>query len=97
MRVAILDKAEDDLVEGFHFYQRQQPGLGHYFLESLYADIQSLHTSAGIHRKVHRRYHRLVAKRFPFAVYYAVVDDTVLIHAVVDCRRNPTWIVRHLR
>jgi len=38
MRIEILDKAEDDLVAGFHFYEEQENGLGEYFLESLYSD-----------------------------------------------------------
>jgi len=39
--IEILDKAEDDLVNGFKFYEEQQPGLGEYFRESLSADIDS--------------------------------------------------------
>lgn len=35
MIIRILDQAENDLVEGFHFYEPQQPGLGTYFLQSL--------------------------------------------------------------
>ena len=42
MRVEILDKAEDDLIAGFEFYEAQESGLGMYFLESLYSDIESL-------------------------------------------------------
>ena len=37
MTVYVLDRAEDDLVEGFDFYERQEEGLGGYFLDSLYA------------------------------------------------------------
>lgn len=34
MKIEILDEAEDDLIEGFHFYEAQQSGLGrpHIFL-----------------------------------------------------------------
>ena len=42
MRIEILDKAEDDLVAGFQFYEAQEIGLGAYFSESLYSDIESL-------------------------------------------------------
>jgi hypothetical protein len=63
MRIEILDKAEDDLVEGFQFYEDQQAELGSYFLESLYSDIDSLRLYAGIHRVVYRNYHRLLSKR----------------------------------
>jgi plasmid stabilization system protein ParE len=36
--------------------------------------------------------HRLLAKRFPFAIYYRVEGDPVQVYAVLDCRRNPAWI-----
>ena len=96
MTIRILDKAEDDLVEGFQFYETQQRCLGTYFLTSLYSDIESLRFYAGVHRKAYRDYKRMLSKRFPFAIYYTVVNDNVLIHAVVDCRRRPSWIRKHL-
>jgi len=46
MKIRILSPAERDLEEGYHFYESQSPGLGSYFLDSLYPDIDSLHTSA---------------------------------------------------
>jgi len=97
MRIQILESAETDLVEGYSFYEEQEPGLGSYFLESLYSDIQSLTLYAGIHRIAYRGYHRLLSKRFPFAIFYTLAQETISIHAVVDCRRRPAWIRKHLR
>jgi hypothetical protein len=94
--VEILDKAEDDLVHGFQFYETQQPGLGAYFLESLFADMVCRFTAAFI-ALFYRNYHRALAKRFPFAIFYTASHDTVFIHAVVDCRRKPAWITKHLK
>jgi plasmid stabilization system protein ParE len=91
MRISILSIAEGDLEEGYRFYVSQADGLGTYFLDTLYSDIDSLAYFAGMHRVV-LGYHRLLSKRFPFAVYYRVVDDEVLVFAVLDCRRNPSWI-----
>jgi len=96
VKVEILDKAEDDLVNGFAFYESQQSGLGAYFRESLSADIDSLRIHGGVHRIVYRNYHRALSKRFPFAIFYTVFRNTVFIHAVVDCRRKPAWIKEHL-
>lgn len=97
MILRILDRAENDLVAGYRFYESQAPGLGSYFLDNLYGDIESLHLYAGIHRKVGKRHHRLLSKRFPFAVFYTVSGNEVLIHAVLDCRRNPAWIRSQLK
>jgi len=97
MRLQILDLARNDLIEGFHFYEDKEEGLGGYFLINLYADIESLKLFGGVHREVYRGFHRALSKRFPFAIYYTVEEDTVRIRAVVDCRKRPSWIRRHLK
>lgn len=92
MKIEILDQATEDLIEGFRFYEDQQAGLGSYFLMNLYADIESLRIHGGIHRQAYKNYHRLLSKRFPFAVFYTIQSGIVFIRAVVDCRRDPAWI-----
>ncbi len=96
MRLELLDLARDDLIAGFRFYEGKEQGLGHYFLVNLYSDIESLKLSGGIHRKVYGGFYRALSKRFPFAIYYTVENDTVRIRAVVDCRKRPSWIRRHI-
>lgn len=96
MRIQILDQAERDLIDGYHFYESQTSGLGSYFLTSLNSDIELLRLNGGTHPKVNN-YHRMVAHRFPFAIFYRVKDNTVFIRAVLDCRRNPAWIRERLR
>ena len=36
------------------------------------------------------------AKRFPYAVYYYLASDEVLVVAILDERRDPDWIKRRL-
>ena len=45
------------------------------------ADIESLRIYAGIHNK---RYglHRMLAKRFPYALYYEIEDEIAYIVAI---------------
>ena len=92
MKIHILDQAEDDLVEGYNFYENQEQGVGAYFLDSLYSDIESLILYAGIHGIRHNGYRRMLSKRFPFGIYYTISGDEIMVHAVIDCRKNPTWI-----
>jgi len=93
--IRLLDQAEQDLVRGRDFYERQQQGLGDYFLDSIIADIESLYLYAGIHA-MHFGYHRLLAKRFPFAIYYLFSGDEVRIYAILDCRKNPSLLSQRL-
>jgi plasmid stabilization system protein ParE len=96
MKIVILPSARDDLEDGFQFYENQEAGLGNYFLESLFSDVDSLRLYAGIHRKVFGN-HRALSKRFPYAIYYVEESGTVFVKAILDCRRDPKFHRQRLR
>jgi len=97
VRISIQSSALADLRRGYHFYERQKPGLGPYFLDTLASDIDSLQLYAGSHPVHFGRFHRLLSKRFPFAVYYQIEKDTIRIRAVLDIRRDPVWVARKMK
>jgi len=96
MNIKILPSANDDLINGYHFYEQQSLGLGSYFLDSLFSDIDSLLVYYGLHQTFFGDYYRLLSKRFPFAVYYTVEKSDIIVYAVLDCRKNPAWIAGRL-
>ncbi len=96
MKLTILPSALDDLANGFVFYEAQEEGLGSYFLESLFSEIDSLKLYAGIHRRVFG-FHRSLSSRFPYAIYYSVGSETAFVRGVLDCRRDPSWVRERLK
>jgi len=48
VKIEILDEAREDLMEGFRFYESLDEGLGSYFLDCLFSDIDSLVQFFGI-------------------------------------------------
>ena len=84
-----------DLAAGREFCDRLEIGVGDYFQDCLFSDIESLVLYAGIHRQVFG-FHRLLSKRFPYAIYYRVQGDVVLVFRVLDCRRDPRQLRRSL-
>lgn len=96
MEIKILESGQEDLLHGYRFYEQQQIGLGSYFLDSLFADIDSLLVFAGIHSEHFGKY-QLLAKRFPFAIYYTLDKNVVLVHAVLDCRQEPSKMSYRLK
>ena len=95
MEIRLLETAKEDLREGWRFYEKTSAGLGHYFLDCIQADVRSLMMYAGIH-ETSEGFHRMLIKRFPFAVYYLMIDDRVDVYAILDCRRDPEWIAKRL-
>jgi plasmid stabilization system protein ParE len=97
MRVRLLTSALNDLASGRAFYDKQGEGLGDYFFDSVFADIDSLVLYGGVHAKVFG-YHRLLARRFPYAVYYQIdPEGQVIVYRVLDCRQHPAKTQRALR
>lgn len=64
MKIRILSAACRDLSDGRDFYERQGAGLGDYFLDTLFSDIDSLTLHAGTHAQAFG-FHRLLSRRFP--------------------------------
>ena len=88
MRVELRVEARNDLTEAAAFYEAQRDGLGDYFIDCLCADLESLESQAGIHENAYGL-HRKLAERFPFAIYYRVLESSVDVVAILDCRRDP--------
>ena len=91
MTVVTLEEAAGDIGTGKRFYDSCEQDVGNYFVDSILSDIESLVIYAGIH-SVHFGFHRMLSKRFPFAIYYEVEGDTAFVHAILDMRRDPLWI-----
>ncbi len=89
--IQILADAEHDLYEGRNFYDKQGKNIGDYFWDSILSDIESLMIFAGVHKKDYG-YYRMLAKRFPYAIYYDINQDVASVIAVLPLRRNPVWI-----
>jgi hypothetical protein len=93
--VVVSEDVVVDIEEARAFYDRQERGLGDYFIACLLSDLEALVFFAGIH-SVWFGYHRMLSKRFPFAIYYDVTDDLAVVVAVLDMRRNPSTIRKRL-
>ena len=85
-----------DLESGRKFYESCEPGVGNYFQEALLTDLDSLILYAGIH-EICFGFHRMLSKRFPYAIYYKQEGETAYVYGILDMRQNPTRILAALK
>jgi plasmid stabilization system protein ParE len=95
-KVTVLDPARADAADGWDFYERQEAGVGNYFITRMEAAIDSLTVHHGIHPKRHGLF-CLMVPRFNHAIFYRELQDETEVVAVLDLRRNPSWPRRQLR
>jgi plasmid stabilization system protein ParE len=88
-------EAQQDVEAACAWYEGRRAGLGEEFLGSLGACIQVLRRSPEMHAAIHKSYRRGLLRRFPYAVYYEYIADTVTIYGVFHTSRDPLkWRVR---
>ncbi len=67
--VVVLAEAAEDIEQARDFYDAQETGVGDYCADSLITDIKSLAVYHGVHARCFG-FHRMLASRFPFGIYY---------------------------
>lgn len=97
MNVRFTLAAEWDLTEAADFYEQQETGAGDYFLTCLHSDAAALSHTGGIHRVRTAGLKCAVAARFPYGIFYKLIDEEVVVHAILDFRRDPRALQRILR
>jgi plasmid stabilization system protein ParE len=85
MKIKLLSSALDDLYDGRLFYEKQGEELGEYFYDSLFSDIDSLTLYGGMHPKFFG-YHRMLSKRFPYAIYYKIEEGSLAVTSPMEIR-----------
>lgn len=90
MNIRVLRSARRTIADGIRFYERQEFGLGAYFLSSIMSELRSLKVYGGAHQIYDETpFHRMVCKRFPYSIYYLKEHDEIQVWAVLDDRRDP--------
>jgi plasmid stabilization system protein ParE len=92
LEVCLRPEAERDLLEAASWYEEQQSGLGHRFLDEALKAFAAIAEKPSLYPIVHRNTRRLLIHRFPFGVYYRVEVEVVVVIAIMHGSRDPrTW------
>lgn len=88
-KLIVKPRAELDTMEAVLWYNSVRDGLGDEFLLSLEANLNEITRNPFQFPVFYKTIHRGFTKRFPYAVYFTVEGNEVIVHAVVHTSRNP--------
>jgi plasmid stabilization system protein ParE len=95
MQCIVRPAAAADIDDAFLWYEGQRAGLGHEFLAAAQALIDSIAEHPLRYPVIRRNTRRALLRRFPYAIYYRVYGDVILVVACMHGRRDPRrWQVR---
>jgi len=82
-------EAEADVQSAYVWYESQRPGLGEAFMLSLDSTISGIQRLPELHPVIHKPLRRALLQRFPYAVFYLVESDRIVVAAVMHQRQDP--------
>ncbi len=92
----LSDVASDaDIEAAFEWYESEQPGLGLEFLDEIRATYTRILDGPFKYEELRPGIRRALTRRFPYAIYFSIEDDLIVIIAVLDTARDPAeWQFR---
>ena len=88
-RVLFRSQARVELREARAWYDERQPGLGVRFAAAVELAVERIAETPLAYPKVRGELRRAVLRRFPYAIYFRVLPEFVIILAVIHGRRAP--------
>ena len=84
-------QAEDEVLEAQLWYEERKPGLGSEFAASVSDTISRIADNPLAFPVACGETRRAVLRRFPYAVYFRLLDDNVIVLAVHGRQHPRRW------
>lgn len=89
MQVIIQHEAEVEISEAFKWYEEKIPGLGSEFLRAVDACLSSISRNPIGYQMIHNQIRRALLRKFPYAIFYVIDEENIVILACFHARRDP--------
>jgi plasmid stabilization system protein ParE len=89
--VVFRPEAEDEVLEAFEWYENRRAGLGKEFAQAVDEIISRIIENPLAYQRAYKETRRAVLSRFPFAVYYRLAGEDLVIQAVHGRQHPSRW------
>lgn len=85
----IRPEAQIDISEAYSWYDERNEGLGLQFAKITDACLESIRRNPQRYPRVYKHIQRALLKRFPFAVFFLVRSEAIIVVGCIHVRRSP--------
>lgn len=86
--IIVRREAQSEVQKAFHYYQEKSEGLGFEFMRSLDAALQSIKRNPFAYRKIYQETRRVLLRKFPYAVFYIIEENRIVVIACFHQKRS---------
>ena len=91
-RLVLRARVRGDIARAARWYEREREGLGAGYVAAIERTLDAVRDMPGRFPEVHGRIRRALAARFPYAVFFVIESDRVVVLAVLHQAADPaSW------
>jgi len=87
--VIVRPEAEREIQEAFDWYEERNEGLGLEFLRAADACLSGVQRNPEAFAVVHEKVHRALLRKFPYALFYLISENKIVVIACFHIKRTP--------
>ena len=88
-KVVVRPEAAREIQEAFDWYEGRSEGLGLEFLRAADACLAGVRRNPSAFQPVHEQVRRALLRKFPYALFHLLSEDTIVVVACFHVRRSP--------
>lgn len=97
MQIRFRPEADTDLAEARVWYGLQRDGLDTKLMQRIDETLRRISDAPRRFPLIRRHLRRAIVKQFPFAIFYEVTKNEIVVFAVFHSRRNPKQLTSRLK
>jgi len=86
--VKLTSDSENDILEGVIWYEEQKKDLGKEFIDAVEEHFKILIDAPLLYPKTFFDLRRMLMHKFPFAVYFDVVENDIVVFGCLHTKRD---------
>lgn len=79
LAVRLTELAVSDLAQAFQWYEEQKPDLGYRFMARVDEALDQIALNPALYAPVIGSAQRVLVEQFPYALYYTISEDAIVI------------------
>ena len=87
--IELSDEAEDDFDKSYEFYIEDNPKVADTFFKQVNLGFENIKINPKSFPIAHKDVRKYVVKKFPFVIYYRIIDTIIQVIAIFHTSRNP--------
>jgi toxin ParE1/3/4 len=87
---------QGDLARNYEWYVKKDIGLAREFLVLFFESARKIQINPLLYMKIKDDFRRFLMKTFPYAIYYYLEEEYVIITGLFHCTQNPNRIVKQI-